>query len=174
MFDVANRDAVTRAVAALDAQYGGVDILVNSAGINRRAPFMEFKPGDWDAVIATNLTGTFNVAQAVAPRMSARGHGSIVNIASLMTHHARPNVVAYTASKGGVGQLTQAMAVELATKHIRVNAIAPGYFATEMNRALLDDAAFVAWVEMRTPMKRWGQPREFAGLAARRRTRPAT
>ena len=97
--------------------------------------------------------------------MIERKHGKIVHIASLMSELARPTVVPYTAAKGGVRQLTRGMAVELAQHNIQVNAIAPGYFATEMNRALIDNAEFNAWVCKRTPAGRWGQPDELAGLA---------
>jgi gluconate 5-dehydrogenase len=97
--------------------------------------------------------------------MIARKSGKIVNIASLMSDLARPTVVPYTAAKGGVRQLTRGMAVELAPHNIQVNAISPGYFATEMNRALIDDAEFNAWVCKRTPAGRWGEPAEIAGLA---------
>jgi gluconate 5-dehydrogenase len=116
-------------------------------------------------LIATNLTAPFIVSQAVLAGMMARKRGKIVHIASLMSELARPGVVPYAAAKGGVRQLTRGMAVELAPHNIQVNAIAPGYFATEMNRALIDDAAFNAWVCKRTPAGRWGQPDELAGLA---------
>ncbi len=154
--------------AAVDAaarKHGAIDILVNNAGIQRRAPFVEFKQEDWDAVIATNLTAPFIVSQAVLPAMIARQAGKIIHIASLMSELARPTVVPYTSAKGGVRQLTRGMAVELAPHNIQVNAIAPGYFATEMNRALIDNAEFNAWVCKRTPAGRWGEPPEIAGLA---------
>jgi gluconate 5-dehydrogenase len=165
IFDVTDRAAVHAGVADVAAKHGTIDILVNNAGIQRRAPFVEFTQEDWDAVLATNLTAPFVVSQAVLPGMIARRAGKIIHIASLMSELARPTVVPYTSAKGGVRQLTRGMAVELAQHNIQVNAIAPGYFATEMNRALIDNAEFNAWVCKRTPAGRWGEPPEIAGLA---------
>ena len=146
-------------------EHGHIDILFNNAGIQRRGAFAEFPLEQWNEVIATNLTAPFIVSQAVLRGMIERKRGKIVHIASLMSELARPTVVPYTAAKGGVRQLTRGMAVELAPHNIQVNAIAPGYFATEMNRALIDNAEFNAWVCKRTPAGRWGQPDELAGLA---------
>jgi gluconate 5-dehydrogenase len=164
-FDVTNREAVRANVSELEREHGAIDILVNNAGIQRRKAFAEFPQEDWDALIATNLTAPFIVSQAIVPGMIARKRGKIVNVASLMSELARPTIVPYAAAKGGVRQLTRGMAVELAPHNIQVNAIAPGYFATEMNRALIDNAEFNAWVCKRTPAGRWGQPEEIAGLA---------
>ena len=165
VFDVTDAAAIRRAIDGLEASYGHLDIVVNNAGIQRRKPIVEFAKQDWDDVIATNLTAPFLVSQAALPAMIARRSGKIIHIASLMSELARPTVVAYTAAKGGVRQLMRAMAVELAPHNIQVNAIAPGYFATEMNRALLDNPEFDAWVKKRTPAGRWGQPEEISGLA---------
>ena len=165
VFDVTDGPAVRAAVAAIEAEHGQLDVLVNNAGIQRRGPLVDFKQEDWNAIIATNLTAPFLVSQAALPGMIARRSGKIIHIASLMSELARPTVVPYTAAKGGVRQLTRGMAVELAPHNIQVNAISPGYFATEMNRALIDDADFNAWVCKRTPAGRWGQPDEIAGLA---------
>ena len=165
VFDITDRDAIRAGVDAAIARHGGIDILVNNAGIQRRAPLVDFSQKDWDEVIATNLTAPFVVSQAVLPGMIAKKRGKIIHIASLMSELARPTVVPYTAAKGGVRQLTRGMAIELAPMGIQVNAIAPGYFATEMNRALIDNAKFNAWVCKRTPAGRWGQPDELAGLA---------
>jgi gluconate 5-dehydrogenase len=165
VFDVTKRDAVTKGVREVIDRHGRIDILVNNAGIQRRGPFHEFPQQDWDDIIATNLTAPFVVSQAVVPGMIERKQGKIIHIASLMSDLARPTVVPYTAAKGGVRQLTRGMAVELAPHNIQVNAIAPGYFATEMNRALIDNAEFDAWVKKRTPAGRWGEPPEIAGLA---------
>jgi gluconate 5-dehydrogenase len=165
LFDVTDRHAIDAGVAAIAAREGEIDILFNNAGIQRRGAFVDFPQDHWDEIIATNLTAPFALSQAVLPPMIAKKHGKIVHIASLMSEQARPTVVPYTAAKGGVRQLTRGMAVELAPHNIQVNAIAPGYFATEMNRALIDNAEFNAWVSKRTPAGRWGQPDELAGLA---------
>src|SRR5690348_8430542 len=165
VFDVTDSEAVRSGIEQIAVKHGPVGILVNNAGIQRRAPFVEFSKADWDAVIATNLTAPFLVSQAVLPAMIEQKRGKIVHVASLMSELARPTVVPYTAAKGGVRQLTRGMAIELAPHNIQVNAIAPGYFATEMNRALIDNAEFNAWVCKRTPAGRWGQPDELAGLA---------
>lgn len=165
LFDVTDGAAVRDGVAEIAAKHGAVSILVNNAGIQRRAPFVEFSKADWDAVIATNLTAPFLVSQVVLPAMIEQKRGKIIHIASLMSDLARPTVVPYTAAKGGVRQLTRGMAIELAPHNIQVNAIAPGYFATELNRALLDNVEFNQWVCKRTPAGRWGDPEEIAGLA---------
>ncbi len=164
-FDVTDRDAIAAGVDAVAASHGSIDILVNNAGIQRRAPMPEFKPEDWNDVIATNLTAPFMVSQAVLPGMIERKRGKVVHIASLLSEFGRSTVIPYAAAKGGVRQLTRGMAVELAPHNIQVNAIAPGYFATEMNRALIDNEEFNSWVCKRTPAGRWGDPAEIAGLA---------
>src|SRR5512147_3010547 len=138
VFDVTDGPAVRAAIGAIEAQHGRIDILVNNAGIQRRNPLVDFKEEDWDAIIATNLTAPFLVSQAVLPGMIARKSGKIIHIASMLSEFARPTVVPYAAAKGGVRQLARGMAVELAPHNIQVNSIAPGYFATELNRALLD------------------------------------
>ena len=163
--DITRPESAESAAEATFKHFGGIDILVNNAGIQRRHPIAAFPPEDWDAIIATNLTAPFVVAQAVIPGMVERGRGAIVNVASLMSELGRPSIVPYTAAKGGVRQLTRGLATELGPTGVRVNAIAPGYFLTEMNRALIDDANFDGWVRGRTPMRRWGNPDELAGLA---------
>ena len=165
LFDVTDAKAIDAAVAAIASEHGPVSILVNNAGIQRRHPLVEFPDEEWEAIMATNLTGPYRISKAVLPAMIERRRGKIIHIASLMSELARPSVVPYTAAKGGIRQLTRGMAVELAPHNIQVNAIAPGYFATEMNRALLDDAKFTAWVKARTPAGRWGEPEEISGLA---------
>jgi gluconate 5-dehydrogenase len=165
LFDVTDAAAIHQGVAQIAQRMGPVDVLVNNAGIQRRHALADFPKQDWDAIIATNLTAPFLVSQAVLPAMIEKQRGKIIHVSSLMSDLARPSVVPYTAAKGGVRQLTRGMAVELAPHNIQVNAIAPGYFATEMNRALLDNVEFDAWVRRRTPAGRWGRPDEIGGLA---------
>jgi gluconate 5-dehydrogenase len=161
-FDVNDRAGIRGAVAAIIAKHGGIDILVNNAGIQRRGPMVDFAEKDWDDVIATNLTAPFVVSQAVLPGMIANKRGKIIHIASLMSDHARPTVIPYTAAKGGVRQLTRGMAVELAPMGIQVNAIAPGYFETDINREFWDTSAGKRLIE-RIPQRRLGQPRDLDG-----------
>ncbi|HEV2557730.1 MAG TPA: glucose 1-dehydrogenase [Microvirga sp.] len=164
-FDVSRPEDVEAGVARIEAEIGAIDILVNNAGIQRRAPLLEVDQALWDEVIRTNVTGVFVTAQAVARRMVERRRGKIVNLASLMSEVARRTVAPYVTAKGAVKQLTRAMCVEWAPFNIQVNAIGPGYFATPLNAALMDDPAFDAWVKGRTPAGRWGDPRELVGAA---------
>jgi gluconate 5-dehydrogenase len=164
-FDVTDGAASTAAVAKLEAEFGPIDILVNNAGIQRRAPLAEMTEQQWREVIDTNLTSAFLVARAVAPRMIARGAGKIINICSVMSEVSRPTIGNYAAAKGGLKMLTRAMAVEWAKHGIQSNAIAPGYFVTELNKALVANADFNKWICGRTPAGRWGQPEELAGAA---------
>jgi len=163
-FDVTEAAAVGAAIAALERD-SPLDILVNNAAVNRRGPLDTFGADEWRALMATNLDGPFFVARAVIPGMKARRRGKIINLCSLASDIGRPNIVPYAASKGGVRMLTRALAVELAPHNIQVNGIAPGFFRTEMNAALLADAEFSAWVARRTPAGRWGEPPEIAGAA---------
>ncbi|KFF49220.1 gluconate 5-dehydrogenase [Gammaproteobacteria bacterium MFB021] len=162
-FDVTDSAAVREALEGLTARLGTPDILVNNAGLQRRAPFTEFDPADWDAVLATNLSSAFYVSRALAERMSQRGSGKIVNIGSVQSQLARQTIAPYAASKGGVVMLTKGMAADLARFDIQVNCISPGYFKTDMNTALWQDEAFNSWVETRTPAQRWGNVEELVG-----------
>jgi len=162
-FDVTDAAAVEAGIADLVAEHGVPDILVNNAGVQRRAPFAEFPVADWDDVIASNLSSAFYVSRFVTPGMIERGSGKIVNIASVQSRLARETIAPYSASKGGIALLTQGMAADLARYDIQVNALSPGYFATEMNRALVEDETFNAWLVNRTPARRWGDFSELAG-----------
>ncbi|MFP7696836.1 glucose 1-dehydrogenase [Trueperella sp. LYQ143] len=162
-FDVTDKDAVRAGVAELISSYGVPDILVNNAGVQRRAPFNEFDPHDWDDVIATNLTSVFYVSQQISRAMAERGSGKIINIGSVQSMLARQTIAPYSASKGGIAMLTRGMAADLARFNIQVNCISPGYFATEMNRNLWEDPDFNAWCVNRTPAQRWGKFDELVG-----------
>ncbi len=164
-FDVTDRRQVDNAIAAVGRQVGPVEILVNNAATNIRAPLVDCTEQDWHALLAANLDGPFHVTQAVLPGMRSRRAGKIINICSLASDLGRPRIVPYAVSKGGLKQFTRALAVELAADNIQVNGIAPGFFRTDMNQALLEDREFSAWVERRTPAGRWGEPSEIAGAA---------
>lgn len=162
-FDVTDSAAVDEGVGQLLAEHGCPEILVNNAGVQRRAPITEFAAQDWDDVVATNLSSAFYVSQPVARAMSERGSGKIINIGSVQSMLARQTIAPYSASKGGIVMLTKGMAADLARFNVQVNAISPGYFATEMNRDLWTDEAFNTWVINRTPAQRWGRFEELVG-----------
>jgi gluconate 5-dehydrogenase len=163
VFDVRDSAAVDAAVARIEADTGPIDILVNNAGIQRRAPLDSFTDEDWRDLMSVNLDGVFFVSRAVSRGMIGRRRGAIINIASVQSELARPTIAPYTASKGAIKMLTKGMAADWGRHGIRVNAIGPGYFRTELNRALVADAAFTDWLEKRTPLGRWGEPEELAG-----------
>jgi gluconate 5-dehydrogenase len=162
-FDVTDGSAVAAAIAALAERHGRLDILVNNAGIQHRVPLTEWADADWERVLGTNLSACFRTAREAARVMLAQGHGRIINTGSIVAILARPTVHAYVAAKAGLHGLTRSMAAEIGRHGVTVNAIAPGYFATEMNTALLADKEFTAWVEQRTPLGRWAQPEEIGG-----------
>ena len=163
--DISDREAIRKSVPDAEAILGGsVDILVNSAGIQRRMASEDFKENDWDDVIAINLTATYLYSQLIAKGMIAKGRGKIINIASLMSYFGGISIPAYAASKGGVAQLTKAFSNDWAGKGICVNAIAPGYFDTRLNTALIHDEKRSTEVLLRTPMKRWGIPADLKGV----------
>jgi gluconate 5-dehydrogenase len=165
VFDVTDPDAVEAGVARIEREAGAIDILVNNAGIQRRMPLAEFPVETWREVMRTNLDSVFFVGQAVARRMIPRGHGKIINIASLQSEVGRPTIAPYTASKGAVKMLTRGMCADWAKHGLQINAIGPGYFETELNRPLREDPAFDAWLRARTPAGRWGRVEELHGAA---------
>jgi gluconate 5-dehydrogenase len=160
-FDVADPEAVEKAVGSL----GQIDILMNNAGIHRRAPLAEMSVEDWRAVIDTNLNSAFYVARAVVKQMIERKAGKIINICSVNSEIGRPTIGNYTASKGGLKMLTKAMALEWGAHNIQANGIGPGYMITAMTQPLVDDPKFNAWICGRTPLGRWGNPEDLKGAA---------
>jgi gluconate 5-dehydrogenase len=165
IFDVTDAAAVEAEVDRIEREVGAIDILVNNAGIQHRAPLDEFPDDKFQALLQTNVTGVFNTGKAVAKRMIPRGRGKIINIASVQAELARPSIAPYTATKGAIRNLTRGMCTDWARHGLQINAIAPGYFRTELNRALVEDAAFTAWLEQRTPARRWGEVDELIGAA---------
>jgi gluconate 5-dehydrogenase len=164
-FDVTKGGQLQRQVEKIEAEVGPIDILVNNAGVQRRAPVLEMPESVWREVLEVNLTGVFLASQAVGRGMVARGRGKIINICSLLSEVGRATISPYTASKGGVKMLTRALAVEWARHGVQVNGIGPGYFATEMNTALIENPEFDRWLKTRTPAGRWGRPEELVGAA---------
>ena len=162
-FDLTDAAAVDAGVAEVERRWGPPDVLVNNAGIQRRAAFLDFRVEDWDDLVATNLTGAFLVGQRVARGMVARGSGKIVNVGSVQSRLARPGITPYAATKGGIAMLTRGMCADLGPHGIQANALAPGYVATELTAALVADAGFTAWVAGRTPAGRWGEVDDLVG-----------
>ncbi len=162
-FDVTDHDAVRSAVDAFETAGNRLDILVNNAGMQHRAPLEDFPADAFQRLLQTNIASVFHVGQAVARHMIARGAGRIINIASVQTRAARATIAPYTATKGAVGNLTKGMATDWARHGLQCNAIAPGYFETPLNAALMADPAFTQWLEKRTPAGRWGRLEELQG-----------
>ena len=161
--EVTRGDDVEAGVSRAIKHFGKIDILVNNAGINIRKPVLELTEDDWDQTLDTNLKGCFLVAKAVGRHMVARKRGSVVNTASMMASVVHAERGAYASSKGGLVQLTRVLAVEWAAVGVRVNAICPGPFLTELNKAILDDPEKVKYFMDRLPMKRFGAPEELVG-----------
>lgn len=164
-FDVTVGAAAKDGVAAIENDVGAIDILVNNAGMQFRGPLEDFPPERWEQLLSTNISSVFYVGQAVARSMIARGTGKIINIASVQSELARPGIAPYTATKGAVRNLTRGMCADWAKYGLQINAIAPGYFETPLNEALVDDPEFSAWLQKRTPAGRWGKVEELIGAA---------
>ena len=164
-FDVTDQAAVLAGVARIEAEHGPIDVLVNNAGIQRRAPLEEFPADTWRELMRTNLDSVFFVGQAVARGMIARRRGKIINVCSVQSELGRPSIAPYAASKGAVKMLTKGMCADWARHGLQVNGLGPGYFATELTQALVDNAEFSDWLCKRTPAGRWGQVEELAGAA---------
>ena len=164
-FDATDHDAVRVAVDNFETKIGSIDILINNAGMQHRTELHNFPADAFERLLQTNIASVFHVGQAVARHMIERRCGKIINIASVQTALARPGIAPYTATKGAVGNLTKGMATDWAQYGINCNAIAPGYFDTPLNAALVADTDFSAWLAKRTPAGRWGEVEELVGAA---------
>jgi len=164
-FNVTDAAQVEENVTRIEREVGPIDVLINNAGIHRRAPLAEMSLEDWQAVIDVNLTSVFIMSRCVVKGMIERRRGVIINISSLNAEAARPTIGNYCAAKGGIAMLTKSMAVEWGKYNIRVNAIGPGYFITDLTRPLAENPEFDAWVRQRVPLGRWGNPGELVGTA---------
>lgn len=164
-FDVTQAEATRGGIRQIEDQHGAIDILVNNAGMQFRTPLEDFPEDAWNRLFTTNVSSVFYVSQAVVQGMIKRRHGKIINIASVQSELARPGIAPYTATKGAVRNLTRGMCTDWAKYGIQINAIAPGYFKTPLNQALVDNSEFSAWLEKRTPTGRWGEVDELIGSA---------
>ncbi|WP_408008421.1 SDR family NAD(P)-dependent oxidoreductase [Pseudalkalibacillus sp. A8] len=163
--DVRDKENIVSFIDEVALKEGKIDILVNGAGTNKRLPFLEVTEEDWDFVMDINLKSILFTTQAVIPHMRKQKYGKIINIASLTSMIGFKNMSVYGASKGGVSQITKALAVEFADDGILVNAIGPGYFKTEMTKEVFEDAQRVEWMKSRIPLKRTGHVEELQGTA---------
>ncbi|GAA3751893.1 SDR family NAD(P)-dependent oxidoreductase [Terriglobus aquaticus] len=161
--DVRDRDSITAFATAAEAAFGKVDILVNNAGLNIRKPALDVTWDDWNTILDTNLRGTFFVSQAIARGMIARRYGRIINISSVTSVFGYAGLAPYGASRGGVRQLTMSLADDWGPHGITVNALAPGWFKTEQNRAMYEDEGWVEYLVERIPAKRPGAPNDLDG-----------
>ena len=164
-FDVTDASQVDAAIAAIEDEVGPLAILVNNAGMQRRAPLHEFPREQWTELMHTNLDSVFLVAQVVARKMIPRGKGRIINICSVQSEIGRPGIAPYMATKGAVKMLTKGMAIDWGPHGINVNGLGPGYFKTELTQALVDNAEFSQWLINRTPSRRWGDVQDLVGAA---------
>jgi gluconate 5-dehydrogenase len=162
-FDVTNSEEINSGIQQIKEEIGTINILINNAGINLRAPLEDFDDADWDKVIGINLTGVFKVSKAVVKGMIEKRSGKIINIGSMQSELGRSTIAPYAASKGGVKMLTKGMATDWAKYNIQINAIGPGYFKTDMTKPLWENPDFDKWLCSRTPSNRWGNAEELLG-----------
>jgi 2-dehydro-3-deoxy-D-gluconate 5-dehydrogenase len=163
--DLTQREQTRAVIPGIAKQLGSVDILVNSAGVIRRSPAAEYSEPDWDTTLEIDLSATFVLCRAAGRLMLEKGRGKIINVGSILSFQGGVNVVSYAAAKHGIAGLTRALANEWAAKGVNVNAIAPGFFATELTEALQRDAVRSQSITARTPAARWGAPADIAGAA---------
>ncbi len=164
-FDICNEEQVEKNIHAIEKEVGEINVLINNAGIHRRALLHNMSIEDWNKVIDVNLTGAFIVGRCVSKEMIKRKDGRIINITSLNAEGARPSIANYSAAKGGLKMLTKSMATEWGKYNINVNAIGPGYFKTDLTRELVENEAFDSWVRSEVPLGRWGETKELIGAA---------
>jgi gluconate 5-dehydrogenase len=165
VFDVTDADQVATAIAGIESEIGPIDILINNAGMQFRTALADYPHDKWHQLFSVNVNSVFFVGQAVARHMIPRGRGKIVNVCSVQSELARPNIAPYTATKGAVKNLTKGMCTDWAKFGLQVNGLAPGYFKTDLNAALVADEAFSSWLANRTPAGRWGTVEELVGAA---------
>ncbi len=165
VFDVTEQKISHAVVEAIVRQLGRIDIVIANAGLIHRAALAEWKHADWDRMLATNVTSCFFLAQSAAVAMRLQGHGRIIFTTSITSMRGRASVHGYVAAKSALAGVARSLAAELGEFGITCNSIAPGYFETELTVPLLEDEAFVSFVNSRVALRRWGQPRELAGLA---------
>lgn len=164
-FDVTDAEATRSEIGRIETEIGALDILINNAGMQFRTPLEDFPHDKWRQLLETNISSAFYAAQAAAVFMIARRRGKIINMASVQSELARPGIAPYAATKGAIRNLTRGMATDWARHGLQVNAIAPGYFKTPLNQALVDSAEFSDWLVKRTPAGRWGEVHELIGAA---------
>jgi gluconate 5-dehydrogenase len=162
-FDVTHNEEVERAIESIELNIGPIEILVNNAGMQHRAPLHEFPEAMWHEMMHLNMDSVFYLSKAVALKMIPRSKGKIINICSVQSELGRPNIAPYTASKGAVKMLTKGMAIDWGRYGLCVNGLGPGYFKTELTETLVQDEKFTAWLTSRTPSGRWGEVSELGG-----------
>ena len=164
-FDVTAVNNVSDNIKQIEEKVGPISVLINNAGIQRRAPFEDMTLNDWKQVIDADLNSAFIVSQIVSKYMIPRKYGRIINITSLNSEAARPTIANYCAAKGGLKMFTKSLAVELGKYNILTNAIGPGYFSTDLTKPLQENPEFDSWVKSKVPLMRWGKPEELIGTA---------
>ncbi|MER6560843.1 SDR family oxidoreductase [Streptomyces sp. NPDC001027] len=162
-FDVTDGPSVRVGIADVEDRVGPLDVLVNNAGMQLRAPLLEFADSDWHRVLDANVTSAFLVGREAARGMTRRGHGKIINICSLQSEVVRPGIAPYAAAKGALKMLTKGMCADWGPRGVQVNGLGPGYIETELTRPLVEDEEFSAWVRRRTPAGRWGRTEDLVG-----------
>ncbi|TCN22830.1 SDR family oxidoreductase [Sinorhizobium americanum] len=165
IFDVTDEQSSASGVAQIETSVGTIDILINNAGMQFRTPLEDFPVEKWEELFRTNVSSAFFVSRAAVAGMIERRQGKIINIASVQSELARPGIAPYTATKGAIRNLTRGMCTDWAKHGLQINAIAPGYFKTPLNAALVESAEFSEWLQKRTPAGRWGEVDELVGAA---------